>query len=332
VALGKIGDPRATKHLVSALTQEHGKAGFDIAVALEAVGWRPGRDALGATYWVARREVFKCVEIGIPAVEPLLAAYEDHAIERQGVAEALGKIGDPRAVEPLLAALNGDCPGYVRHAILESLGMLGDRRVVPTLIANLNSSPETRTIALNALDRLGWHPDGSEDGAAYWLARGEWDKCVQVGGPAVTPLIGALYGRGEDMTVGAVLALVEIGAAAVEPLISIVSVQHSMRWAAAAEALGLIGEPRAVEPLLPALKDTNTTEFEAAAVALGRIGDARAVGPLLDALDPKYYRDDPQELWPPVIEALAAFSRAGKLNAMQKVRLIAAKRAVGLMQ
>ena len=41
------------------------------------MGWQPGKDKIGASYWVAKRQLDKCVEIGGPAVEPLIAALKD---------------------------------------------------------------------------------------------------------------------------------------------------------------------------------------------------------------------------------------------------------------
>jgi HEAT repeat protein len=42
-------------------------------------------------------------------VEPLIAALKDENSDvRQAAAKALGKIGDPRAVEPLIAALSDE--------------------------------------------------------------------------------------------------------------------------------------------------------------------------------------------------------------------------------
>ena len=55
------------------------------------------------------------------AVEPLIAALKDTDKDvRQAAAEALGKIGDPRAVEPLIAALK-DAEWHVRKAAAKAL-------------------------------------------------------------------------------------------------------------------------------------------------------------------------------------------------------------------
>ena len=55
---------------------------------------------------------------------------------RRGAAEALGKLGDTRAVEPLIEAL-GDGSEYVRNSAAGALGKLGDTRAVEPLIEAL---------------------------------------------------------------------------------------------------------------------------------------------------------------------------------------------------
>ncbi|MGA9804906.1 MAG: HEAT repeat domain-containing protein, partial [Terriglobales bacterium] len=77
----------------------------------------------GVAYWVAKRKWDKCVEIGAPAVEPIMAELKDSDSDpwvRKEAAEALGKIGDARAVTPLIAAL-GDNRWGLRQAAANSL-------------------------------------------------------------------------------------------------------------------------------------------------------------------------------------------------------------------
>lgn len=60
---------------------------------------------------------------------------------RRNAARALGKLGEIRAVPPLIRCL--DCDDfYVREAAVQSLGMLGDRSCVPAL-TNLLTGVET---------------------------------------------------------------------------------------------------------------------------------------------------------------------------------------------
>jgi HEAT repeat protein len=60
--------------------------------------------------------------------------------------------------------------------------------------------------------------------------------------------------------------------------------------AAAARALGQVGDARAVEPLIATLKDSDRDVRCAAGEALGRARDARAVQPLIAALEDPYVR------------------------------------------
>ncbi|MGZ6265706.1 MAG: HEAT repeat domain-containing protein, partial [Candidatus Limnocylindrales bacterium] len=52
--------------------------------------------------------------------------YEKEAAVRTGAAGSLGRIGGPRAVQPLISAL-GDADKRVRHAAIGALGRIGDR-------------------------------------------------------------------------------------------------------------------------------------------------------------------------------------------------------------
>jgi HEAT repeat protein len=146
---------------------------------LDRLGWSPDRGAVGAAYWIARGMWDECVKIGAPAVEPLITALEKGGWASMGAIAALARIGDVRAVEPLSGAL-GDQDENVRKAAAE------------------------------ALDRLAWSPDRGAAGAAYWAVRGEWDKCVQIGAPAVEPLIAALTGGSWDVRWPAAEGLVAI--------------------------------------------------------------------------------------------------------------------------
>ena len=157
-ALGRIGDARAVEPLIAALKD---KDWFGRSAAAEALG-----------------------KIGDAR------AKDKDWYGRKAAAEALGKIGDARAVEPLVAALVD--PALRREAAV-ALGQIGDARAIEPLIpALLDQDDYMRRAAVEALHRLSWSPDRGETGAAYWVARGEWDKCVQIGAPAVEPLIAAL--------------------------------------------------------------------------------------------------------------------------------------------
>ena len=263
-SLGEIKDPRAVEPLSAALKDENKYVRRAAAHALDRLGWKPEQDEIAGWYWMAKCDWDKCVALGALTVEPLIAALKDTDEEvRRAAAEALGKIKDRRAVEPLSAAFK-------------------------------DTDKDVRQAAAVSLDRLGWKPEQDEIAGWYWMAKGDWDKCVALGSFAVEPLIAALKDTDEEVRRAAAEALdrlgwkpeqdesagwywmakrywgqcVVLGALAVEPLIAALKHKDSDARKVAAEALGEIKDPRAVEPLIAALKDEKWDVRAAAAEAL----------------------------------------------------------------
>ncbi len=177
----------------------------------------------------------------------------DWGVNREA-AEALGKIGDPRAVEPLIAVIKDEGISEAARA----LGKIGDSRAVAPLIAVLKD----KNLRKDAVEALG-----------------------KIGGPAVDPLIAALKDEDRHVRRAAAEALGKIGdPRAVEPLNASLEDKADYVRVIAAEALGKIGDLRAVEPLVNALKDKARDLRMTAANALGKIRDPRAVEPLVATL------------------------------------------------
>jgi HEAT repeat protein len=222
-ALGALGDEDAVPALVGDLASPDSRVRWTAASALGNIGWEPETNDARVLYWVAKRQWAECVHLGAAAVDLLiwvLGTEGEDMVRTQilnGAAGALGEIRDPRAV--------------------------------PALIGLLDDPQDTvRWSASMALSDVGWQPTNDAHGAAFWAARGEWNKCV------------------------------EIGAASVGPLLYVVRDTHLYPVAkrvAAAGAIGDIRDPSAVDALIAAL-----SEVPSAAEALGAIGDPRAAGPL----------------------------------------------------
>jgi HEAT repeat protein len=102
------------------------------------------------------RSIILCARIGDPcAVEPLIATLGDSNDRvRRESAEALGKFMDPRAVEPLIATL-GDSNDGVRRESAVALGKLMDSRAVEPLIGTLgDNNSDVRSESAIALGNL----------------------------------------------------------------------------------------------------------------------------------------------------------------------------------
>ena len=91
------------------------------------------------------------IALGRPAVTELLEALDDDLwVVREAAAQALGIIGDLRAVEPLLHKAKSDRDMGVRESCIKALGEFGDSRSVDVLMAAV----EDRTTRLAATESL----------------------------------------------------------------------------------------------------------------------------------------------------------------------------------
>jgi hypothetical protein len=194
-------------------------------------------------------------------VEGLIKAlgYQKDGSVRMLAAGALGQMRDPRAVQPLIAALK-DSDRHVPETAAEALVKIGTPAVEPLIVALKDSDSNVRRLAAGALGQIG-------------DAR------------AVEPLIAALTDSNWELRQAAARALEQIGdARSFEPLVAALKDSNEFVRKEAAEGLAKIGDARAVEPLIATLKDSYRWVRKAAAGALGQIADARAVEPLIAAL------------------------------------------------
>jgi HEAT repeat protein len=285
--LGKIAkrqeDPalhaRAVEPLITALGDGDESVCRTAAEALEKIGWQPEKDENGARYYLAKGQWEHCVEIGGPAVEPLVILLKRGGRERQYAANALVKLGEP-AMEPLIAALKDDDRG-VGQAVTE------------------------------ILDNLGWQPGKDENGARYYLARGQWEQCIEIGEPAIDPLINLLKKGGNEIQ-AASQALVKFGEPAVEPLIAVLIEHYGEVGQAAAKALAGLGWQPA--------KDENGARYH---LAMGQWDDCVEIGgpaiePLIFYLELDKGRSERQA----VAEALVRIYHVGDLEPANKARIL----------
>jgi len=98
--------------------------------------------------------VIELLGIGRPSVEILIEYLEDDDwLVREAAADLLGKIGDIRAVEPLMKRLRQDRDTGVKEISLKSLGLIGDARPVDLYLDAIPIRP-LRVFAMEALAKV----------------------------------------------------------------------------------------------------------------------------------------------------------------------------------
>lgn len=137
-ALGEIGDERTVEPLIKALKSDDFQGGF-----------------LGEYHDLQDEAMMALVKIGAPSLEPLILLLKDKDFgTRKKAAEALGKMGDKRAVEPLIQIMN-DTNDEVRNRVIRAFGEIGDKRAVEPLTQALDDDYYViREVAQIALDKI----------------------------------------------------------------------------------------------------------------------------------------------------------------------------------
>ena len=202
-------------------------------------------------------------------VEVLLQVIEDpDEYMRSDAIQALGGIGDPRAVPALVSRLDDANFNNQEHAAA-ALARIGDRRAATPLTAMLRATekhPQARTAAAEAVIALA---DPHVIGSLLDGLRGG----DETGRRLILQVIGAI---GDARCVPPVVAALD------DP-------SENTRWEAVS-TLGALRDQRATEPLLRLFGRTppDSGLFVEIINALGRLGDPRAgdaLSPLLDHPD-----------------------------------------------
>jgi HEAT repeat protein len=287
-ALNEIGDP-AVAALIDALKNDDWHVRLGAARALVSIG-DPAMDRLiralrsSSSPAVQMGAAAALGKIGNPcAVDPLVDALlcEDWRIGRV-IVHALGRMGEP-AIKPLLRVLQeGNEPA--RKGCVTALVMIGEpaREVLPQALGH--DHYRVRAGVADVLDRLAWAPASKEELARYLIAKERWLDLVRMGPSAVAPLIEVLSDRDESIRRRATEMVGELrDGRAVQPLMHLLHDDYYSIRREAAAALVKIGY-QATEAVIPALEDSDDDVRRRAADVLGEIGDGTALHALAGAL------------------------------------------------
>ena len=218
-----------------------------------------------------------------------LLDHKDPVVQYEA-AEALGDLGDEKAIGPLITALKRDEFSGVRWKAAEALSKMGNPAVGPLIAALQYKDEDVRWKAAIALGEI-----GNLDAIAPLIQLlSDDDRFVRsraahalsmIGEQAVFPLIHALKKGDPGVRWGAALALGKIkNPLAVEPLILALADEQGLVRAEAASALASIGNP-ALGPLLRFLKSAQGETRIEVMTALGELQDADAIEPLVQLLE-----------------------------------------------
>jgi HEAT repeat protein len=330
-ALGELGDVRAVEPLITALKDEKVNVRKAAVRALGRIWELSDIVGLGNNDSKVRMAAAEVLgKLGdVRAVEPLVTALKDEARYVQAAAaEALGKLGDVQAVGPLVAALK-DEDMNVREAAVRALGELGDAGTKSLITALKDGDGNVRKTAAEVLGKLGdvraVEPlvTALKDEAWWYVREAAAEALGKLGDVrAVEPLVAAL--KDGFVRTTAAEALGELGDAGTKFLIAALKDGDGNVRETAAEALGKLGDVRAVEPLVVVLKDGDENVRKAAAEALGELGDVRAVEPLVAAL-----KDEEVNVWEAAVRALGRIWKLTDIvelgNSDSKVKMAAAE-------
>jgi len=305
-ALGKIGDISAIAPLVSLLAGDHK---YITAFVLKEMGWRPRDMNHAMLYYLALRDWEALAGLGTAVIPDLLARLKDDNDEKflAGIAETLGKIRDPIAIEPLIAALESEANrkrfqfyGPFYQAVESALTNIG-APAVPALVDILKNAgrPDiARSVAVRVLGKI-------KDGRAieplieaYGDEHMRWaviQALVNIKDPRSAEVLAANLTEGKNSMFKMLgEALAEMGAPAVPHLIKVLTFTESEdRYGnariAALEILSKIRGSHAIEPVKKLILECQNNHVCLAAVKAldticGGIKDKELTRPLVQLM------------------------------------------------
>lgn len=313
-ALGELGiaDDAVIENLIEMLDDSDYDGAEEAAKSLDRFDWQPEDMVLQVKYLLSSRnkqdDLVVLGQVAVPvlieilqsentwqavraaealgkirdpqAVEPLMLALEDSRVELQrAAAQALGNIKDPRAVQVLMASLEKEERMAVEAA--KALARIADQRAIEALATLLRKEAEPTEkakAAAEALKQMKWHPDGSNDQVLLFLALGDSNSIAAMGQDAVDPLVQLLASTSRQTRLEVLRVLERIGkgaASAVMPIAASLKSDSSEEIIAAARALAMIGDRTACEFLMAVLQHRKEVDEICLWIrfALARIGD-----------------------------------------------------------
>lgn len=243
--------------------------------------------------WQVRREaIYVLAELDQDRAYPLLIEIlkdsKSDIFLRQAAAKALGKIGEPRGVRPLIMATQSNDSALARVAY-ESIMAMGSRALNPLVDIVADKTTQLMKPVLQMLEELIERDCTSILLKAVMTERDArstviLDLLLWQKEKTITALLALLKDEDEQLRSSAASVLGKIcDAEVVKDIIATLEDKSENVRQFAANALGDLRDLRALEPLLVALRDKSERVCCSAASALGKLKDERAIKPLIIA-------------------------------------------------
>lgn len=300
LALGEQHQPAAAAPLIQALQDPDPNVRFHAIEALGRLRAEPAIDPLLAIvesrdFFLAFAALDALALIRDSRVAPRLVPLLEDADLRDGVAHALGQLGDGHVVSPLVGVLNRTpeaAPAVVLAlaAIADALVSQGqdDRDVVALIRETLGAAGRAGLLAaipgappetLRAIARvLGWIPGPDIIAALTRIAGGSEaraeavESLIRHGEPSVDAFVSLLDADDRDVRSTAIAALGRLGSRRATPALVAQLDADAPTAIAAGGALARIGDPAAFEPLLALVGHADPAVRQAVIGALNSIG------------------------------------------------------------
>lgn len=157
----KSGTAAQLQPLIAALESKGKKVRGKAAEALKSLDWQPTDDTQKVLFYLALHDLERILEVGTRATQPLINALGNEEVQGLAII-ALGKIGDPRAVEAIADTFNR---AFIEH------------------------SRHTASVAAGVLESLGYQPTYETQKAMIHIARERWNAAARLGPVGVELLI-----------------------------------------------------------------------------------------------------------------------------------------------
>ncbi|OVE79991.1 hypothetical protein BVY01_01070 [bacterium I07] len=125
------------------------------------------------------------------AVEPIIELLKDENQEmRRKAAEALGAIGSLNAIAPLSAVIESKNNYWIHDTALEALIKTGDDQAAEPVLRHLQRDSNSRVIEVAEAILQSKESSATIQTAAglYWISKSKWDRCLELG-DSIIPLL-----------------------------------------------------------------------------------------------------------------------------------------------